>query len=86
LNFASIWKKTCHFLPVDVDASTYAKFGEHVTDAGMYALRSLLLVHSMEKKHVTLEGKYKKASKDVKKFKHKEVVVEERMKDTLDGK
>ncbi|RHN78850.1 hypothetical protein MtrunA17_Chr1g0170441 [Medicago truncatula] len=36
---------------VDIDAGVTSKFGELVMDAGMSALRVLLLGHMMEKKH-----------------------------------
>jgi len=58
------------FSTIDDEECFHAKFSELVQDAGVSELRSLLLVHAMERKHEALDEKYKDSSKDVEKFKH----------------
>ena len=63
-----------------------AKFRDLVADAGMLALRVLLMGHAMEKKYVDLEGKHKDVAEDVEKWKHKATGLEARLKEALKEK
>jgi hypothetical protein len=71
---------------VDVDAAVKAKFGDLVADAGTAALRVLLMGHAMEVKHELVERKYKDASEDVEKWKHKAIGLKGRLSDALEEK
>lgn len=71
---------------VDFDACVKAKFSELVTDAGVSALRILLMDHAIEKKHGVLEAKHKQAVEDVEKWKHKATRLKTRLKEALKDK
>lgn len=71
---------------VDVQAGMKAKFGDLVMDAGMSALRVLLMGNVMEKKHELLEAKHKDAAEDVEKWKHKATGLEARLSVALKEK
>jgi len=73
------------FSKVDVEAGCHGKFSELVQDARMSTLRSLLLVHYMERTHEVLEGKYEDVAQDVDKYKHKVSASEKRLEDVLHG-
>lgn len=59
------------FSNVDVEAGRHGKLAELVQDAGMFALRSLLLVHSMEGSTGLWRISTKIIRKDLEKYKHK---------------
>jgi len=65
------------FAAVDEDASFHAKFSDLAQDAGTGALRSLVYMHSMERKYDALEKQLQEAMKDVEKHKHKATTFEE---------
>jgi len=71
---------------VDVDAGVKAKFSDLVVDAGMSALRILLMGHAMEKKHGFLEAKHKEVVEHVEKWKHKITGMDARLKEALKDK
>ena len=71
---------------VDVDVGVKAKFADLVADAGLFALRVLLMVHAMEKKHGALEAKYKDAAENVEKWKYKVTGMDARLKEALKDK
>jgi septal ring factor EnvC (AmiA/AmiB activator) len=74
------------FAKVDVVAGVKAKFSDLVADAGTAALRVLLMGHAMEVKHDLVEKKYKDASEDVEKWKHKSTGLEGHLADALKEK
>ncbi|KEH25779.1 hypothetical protein MTR_6g034305 [Medicago truncatula] len=74
------------FSAVDKDAAFHGKFDELVQDAGTSALRTLLYIQSMERKHEVLEKEYQDSVKDVEKFKHKAAAFEERVEGLLKDK
>ncbi|KEH16385.1 hypothetical protein MTR_0202s0040 [Medicago truncatula] len=74
------------FSAVDKDAAFHGKFDELVQDAGTSALRTLLYIQSMERKHEALEKEYQDSVKDVEKFKHKATAFEERVEGLLKDK
>ncbi|RHN41168.1 hypothetical protein MtrunA17_Chr8g0363151 [Medicago truncatula] len=74
------------FSAVDKDAAFHGKFDELVQDAGTSALRTLLYIQSMEKKHEALEKEYQGSVKDVEKFKHKATAFKERVEGLLRDK
>lgn len=71
------------FAQGDVDAGVKAKYKDLVADAGMAALRVLLMQHAMELKHESVEQKLKDAVEDVEAWKHKCAGFEGRLKDAL---
>jgi len=71
------------FAAVDEDASFNAKFSDLAQDAGTGALRSLVYMHSMERKYDALEKQLQESIKDVEKHKHKAPAFEERVEGLL---
>jgi len=71
------------FAAVDEDASFHAKFSDLAQDAGTSALRSLVYIHSMERKYDALEKQFQDSVKDVEKYKHKTAAFEERVEGLL---
>jgi len=68
------------FSAVDEDAGFHANFSDLAQDAGTRALRSLVYIHSMERKYDALEKQLQEAMKDVEKHKHKATTFEERVR------
>jgi len=71
------------FAAVDEDASFHTKFSDLAQDAGTGALRSLVYMHSMERKYDALEKQLQESMKDVDKHKHKATAFEERVERLL---
>jgi septal ring factor EnvC (AmiA/AmiB activator) len=86
LCFARYMAKQIPLAAVDVSAGVNAKFSDLVVDAGVSALRILLMGHAMEKQHVLLEAKHKEYDEDVEKWKHKVTGMDARLKDALKDK
>jgi len=74
------------FFAVDEDASFHAKFSDLAQDAGIGALRSLVYMHSMERKYDALEKQLQESMKDVEKYKHKAAAFKERVEGLLQDK
>ncbi|RHN45100.1 hypothetical protein MtrunA17_Chr7g0226631 [Medicago truncatula] len=85
-NYRHYMENHIPFSAVDKDAAFHGKFDELVLDAGTSALRTLLYIQSMEKKHEALEKEYQDSVKDVEKFKHKASAFEERVEGLLKDK
>ncbi|AES70118.2 hypothetical protein MTR_3g048220 [Medicago truncatula] len=85
-NYRRYMEDNVPFSAVDKDAAFHGKFDELVQDAGTSALRTLLYIRSMEKKHEVLEKEYQDSVKDVEKFKHKAIAFEERVEGLLKEK
>jgi len=71
------------FAVVDEDVGFHAKFSDLAQDAGARALRSLVYMHSMERKYDALEKQLQESMKDVEKYKHKAAAFEERVEGLL---
>jgi len=71
------------FAVVDEDASFHAKFSDLAQDVGTSTLRSLVYIHSMERKYDSLEKQFQDVVKDVEKYKHKAAGFEERVERLL---
>lgn len=56
---------------VDMEVGLKSKYSDLVNDAGVSVLRTLLMNHAMEAKHLKLERKYKDTAEDVEKWRHK---------------
>ena len=71
------------FAAVDDDASFHAKFSDLAQHTGTNALRSLVYIHSMERKYEALEKQFQDFVKDVEKYKHQSASFEERVERLL---
>jgi len=79
------------FAAVDEDANFHSKFSDLAQDASTGALRSLVYIHSMERKYDArkydaLEKQLQESMKDVEKYKHKVATFEERVEGLLQDK
>jgi septal ring factor EnvC (AmiA/AmiB activator) len=74
------------FAKVDVEAGVKAKCSDLVADIGTAALRTMLLTHCLEVKQDLVEKKYKDATEDVEKWKHKSTGLDGRLKEALRDK
>ena len=71
------------FAAVDEDVSFHGKFSDLAHDAGTGALRSLVYIHSMERKYDALEKNLQYFVKDVEKYRNKASAFEERVEGLL---